>query len=203
MSAATNKFAASASRTALPPDPGEVSPSIASRHADGHGLTTELRRYSAGNDGPGPDVLQGYAVLLSGYVALGGVCAWAIRRQRRTVDPLPPLDILSYAIATQHLSRLLSKDSVTAVVRAPFTRFKEAAGEGELNEEVRGTGLRHAVGELLTCPFCVSQWVATGLITGRILLPQLTTAVVSLSVIARVSDYLQLLYGIGRDGQGG
>jgi hypothetical protein len=87
---------------------------------------------------------------------------------------------------------------VTAVVRAPFTRFREPAGEGELNEDVRGGGLRHAVGELLTCPFCLSQWIATGLVTGRMVVPQFATAVASLSVVARLSDYLQLLYAVIR-----
>lgn len=188
-------------RESSPPDvaddPDGATSDRPSRHS-GHPLTAEGGRYA---QGPGPDVLRGYAALLSGYVALGAASAWAIRRRHGTVDPLPPVDVVAYAIATQHLSRMLTKDSVTAVVRAPFARFEEAAGEGEVNEEVRGAGLRHAVGELLTCPFCVSQWVATGLITGRILLPKLTTAVVSLSVIARVSDYLQLLYGIAREHQ--
>jgi Protein of unknown function (DUF1360) len=184
----------------VPGDPDSSKPDRRSRHP-GHTSTGERGRYAPGSEGPGPDVLRGYGALLSGYAALGAASAWAIRRRHRIVGPLSPLDVVSYAIATQHLSRVLTKDSVTAVVRAPFARFEEAAGEGEVNEEVRGTGLRHAVGELLTCPFCVSQWVATGLITGRILLPQFTTAVVSLSVIARVSDYLQLLYGMAREQQ--
>ena len=104
-------------------------------------------------------------------------------------------------LATAHLSRLITKDSVTSVLRVPFARFEEPAGEGEVNEEVVGHGFRHALGELLTCPFCAAQWVATGLVAGRAAAPNLTAAVVSVSAVARLSDYLQLLYGLARQGQ--
>jgi len=37
---------------------------------------------------------------------------------------------------------------------------------------VRGSGARHAVGELVTCPFCTSIWVATGFTAGLIFAPR-------------------------------
>jgi hypothetical protein len=111
------------------------------------------------------------------------------------------MDLLRYGLATEHLSRLITKDSVTAVLRAPFIRFKEPAGEGEVNEEVVHEGVGHAIGELLTCPFCAAQWVATGLVAGSVMAPALTTAVVSVSAAARASDYLNLLYGLLREKQ--
>ena len=81
----------------------------------------------------------------------------------------------------------------------PFTVFQEPAGEGEVNEEVIGHGAQHAIGELLTCPFCLGQWVATALVAGTVAAPTLTTAIVSVSALARASDYLQLLYGLIRE----
>lgn len=90
---------------------------------------------------------------------------------------------------------------MTAPFRAPFTEFDEPAGQGEVNEEVVGTGLRHAVGELLTCPFCVAQWMATALVAAGVAAPQLTTAAVSVCAVARDSDYLQLTYGLLRKRQ--
>jgi hypothetical protein len=95
------------------------------------------------------------------------------------------------AVATHKVSRLVTKDSVTAAVRAPFTEFKEPAGEGEVNEEVRGTGLRHAVGELLTCPFCFSQWAATGFAFGLVLAPRATRLVASTLAAVTVADVMQ------------
>lgn len=145
-----------------------------------------------------PKLLAGYGALMSGYGALAGVMTWAATRKDRSLRDLSTLELLTYGLATQHLSRLVTKDSITTGVRAPFTQFKESAGEGEVNEEPVGTGLRHAIGELLTCPFCVGQWVATALVAGRVLAPELTTAVVSVSAVARAADYLQLAYGITR-----
>jgi hypothetical protein len=29
--------------------------------------------------------------------------------------------------------------------------------------------VRHAVGEMITCPFCLGAWVATGLVGGLVL----------------------------------
>jgi hypothetical protein len=141
----------------------------------------------------------GYGVVLGTYGALAGALILGLRSKRRRVRPLSAMDLVLLSLAVEHVSRLITKDSVTSGLRAPFTAFKEPAGESEVNEEVVGTGLRHAVGELLTCPFCAAQWVATAFVAGRIAAPQLTTAAVSVCAAARMSDYLQLAYGILRD----
>lgn len=103
-------------------------------------------------------------------------------------------DLALISVATHRLSRLVTKDSVTAVVRAPFTRFEEPAGEGEVNEEVRGTGLRHGVGELLTCPFCIAQWIATGFAFGLVLAPRATRFVATTLTAVTASDWLQFAH---------
>ena len=63
-------------------------------------------------------------------------------------------DLLLVGIATHKLSRLLAKDKVTSFIRAPFTRYQEPSGQGEVEEEPYGHGLHLAVGELLVCPYC-------------------------------------------------
>ncbi|MCU1491374.1 MAG: hypothetical protein JWM85_2779 [Acidimicrobiaceae bacterium] len=125
----------------------------------------------------------------------------ALRGRRDRVRALSPMDLLIYGLATEHLSRLVTKDSVTSVLRRPFTSFEKATGEGEVKEEVIGTGLRHAVGELVTCPFCIAHWVASALVVGRVAAPRFTTAAVSAFAVARLSDHLQLLYGISQGRQ--
>jgi hypothetical protein len=151
------------------------------------------------DDDPRP--LEGHAGLLASYAVLAGAVTLGLRRKEFRLRPLKPMDLVLYALATEHISRTITKDSVTAVLRSPFTRFKEPAGEGEVNEDVIGHGTRHAIGELITCPFCLAQWVATGLIAGSVAAPGLTTAVVSVSAAARASDYLDLLYGMLRKDQ--
>jgi hypothetical protein len=56
---------------------------------------------------------------------------------------------------------VLAKNSVTSPLRAPFTRYQGPAGPSKLAEEARGKGVRHAIGELLVCPFCLTQWVGS------------------------------------------
>jgi hypothetical protein len=146
------------------------------------------RQYANGADRP----IGAYAVLLSVYAALVGVLSFVVRRRKA---PLPErfgaADLALLAVATHKVSRLVTKDSVTAAVRAPFTEFKEPAGEGEVNEDVRGTGLRHAVGELLTCPFCFSQWAATAFAFGLVLAPRATRLAASVLVAVTGADVMQ------------
>lgn len=148
-----------------------------------------------------PRPLRGYAVLLSGYVAAGTGLTFVLRRRQTPVEQLTWRELALYGLAVEHLSRLVTKDSVTGVLRSPFTSFKEPAGEGEVNEEVTGDGLRHAIGELLTCPFCAAQWISTALIAGRSLVPRFTGGVVAICAVARVSDHLQLAYGLLKNQQ--
>jgi hypothetical protein len=143
---------------------------------------------------PDPRPMAGYAALLSTYGALFGSAAVLLWRSGRRHRPFRARELPLYALATMHLSRLIAKDAVFSPLRAPFTVFEEATGEGEVNERVIGSGLRHAVGELITCPFCLAQWVAVALVTGRAAAPELTDAFVSGCALARASDYLQLSY---------
>jgi hypothetical protein len=162
---------------------------------------THGRRGSASSNDGDPRPMAGYGVLMALYSAGTGMVALRLKGKKRKVERLSLMDLALLGLATEHLSRLITKDSITSPVRAPFTEFKEPAGEGEVNEEVVGTGLRHAIGELLTCPFCVAQWVATTLIAGTLAAPQITQAAVSVCAVARTSDYLQLSYGILRERQ--
>jgi Protein of unknown function (DUF1360) len=95
---------------------------------------------------------------------------------------------------THRLSRTLAKDSVTSPIRAPFTRYAGVSGPAELHEEVRGSGWKHAIGELLTCPFCLSQWVATGYAAGMLFAPRVTRLAGATMTAVAISDWLQLAY---------
>ncbi len=170
--------------TESPSRPREVVHEVAQR------LRAEEEEYADGKPRP----LGGYATLLSGYATGVGALAWAIRRRGALPERIPAGDLALLTVATHKLSRLVAKDSVTAIVRAPFTRFEESIGEGEVNEEVRGTGVRHAAGELLTCPFCLGQWIATGLVGAYVLAPRATRAVASVFAILAGSDALQFAY---------
>ncbi len=106
--------------------------------------------------------LRGYAALLVGYSVIFGTVlgVWARRGLPRRVSAR---DIALLGVATHKVARLVAKDWVTSPIRAPFTEYVESTGGGEVAERARGRGVRRAVGDLLTCPWCLAPWVAGGL----------------------------------------
>ncbi len=135
--------------------------------------------------------LAGYASLMGLYNALFAAgLVLAHRTGRKLPERFALIDLLLLAVATFRLSRLISKDSVTSALRAPFTQFQEPAGSGEVNESPRGSGFRKAVGELLTCPFCVGQWVASALAFGLVFAPRFTRLVATIGATMTLADWL-------------
>jgi hypothetical protein len=149
------------------------------------------RRYAPAGGRP----LRGYLAVIGAYSAAVGALAGLSRLTgRRPPERVPVADTVMLALATHKLSRLLAKDTVTSPLRAPFTRFEGPAGESEVNEEVRGDHLHHAVGELVTCPFCLAVWTATGLTAGLVFAPRLTRLVNAAASALAGADFLHLAY---------
>jgi hypothetical protein len=147
--------------------------------------------YAPGSDRP----LGGYAVLMGVYGGLVVAGALALRRRNRPLPEVRAVDIALVGVATHKLARRMSKDSVTSPLRAPFTRYEGVAGPAELQEGVRGSGIRKAVGELISCPFCLSQWVATGFVFGLLAAPRATRWTASVFASLALADFLQFAYG--------
>jgi hypothetical protein len=146
--------------------------------------------------------LDGYVATMGAFGVLAGSLAAAAKLTGRPVPERPAVaDVVLISIATHKLSRLIAKDSVTSPLRAPFTRFAEPAGAAELNEEVRdqGSAVRHSIGELITCPFCLAVWVATGLTGGLVLAPRLTRLAATALTATAVSDFLQMAYSTAKE----
>lgn len=105
-------------------------------------------------------------------------------------------DLVLGAVATHKCARLIAKDGVTTPVRAPFTHFEEHAGSGEVNERPdESTEPRHVVGELVSCPFCLAPWLATGYVAGLVLAPRWARAWAAVFSMVAGSDFLQQAYG--------
>ena len=156
-----------------------------------HRLAEEQQAYAGDEDRP----LASYGAVMAIYSSVVGLAALAIRRSGRTLpEGVAAGDVALLSVATFKISRLLAKEPVTSPLRAPFTTFQGASGEAELAEEVRGTGVRHALGELLTCPFCLGQWTATGLVFGLVLAPRATRLFATLFTSLTAADLLQFAY---------
>lgn len=146
--------------------------------------------------------LDGDSAAMGAFGVLAAAVAAAAKVTGRPVPERPSTqDVVLISIATHKLSRLLAKDSVTSPLRAPFTRYSEPGGAAEVNEDVRdqGSSVRHAVGELITCPFCLAVWVATGLTGGLVLAPRLTRLAATAMTATAVSDFLQMAYSISKE----
>ena len=158
-------------------------------------LSQVARRIQRGYAGRQDRPLGGYSVIVGAYVtALGALTGLGRVRGARLPDRVCVQDTVLLCVATHKASRLLAKDAVTSPLRAPFTRYEEPAGEGEVNESVRGTGVQHAVGELLTCPFCLAVWISGGLTAGLVLAPRATRLVLTTLTAIAGSDAIQLVY---------
>lgn len=140
--------------------------------------------------------LGGYTATLASFAtAAAGVSVAGWLRGDTLPDRFDVRDLALGALATQKFTRLLAKDSVTAPLRAPFSEYVEPAGSGEVNERPRHGHPEHTIGELVTCPFCLSPWVAAVYVSGLVLSPRLARTWAATFGIVGVSDLLQQGYG--------
>ncbi len=135
---------------------------------------------------------------LGPYAALGSTFASAFAAavllgMRRLPERYSLGDLALLSVATHKLSRLLARDRVTRPLRAPFTEVEDGSSSREMKERPRGRGLKHAVGELLSCPFCLDQWLAGVFIAGLVFAPRPTRTTASMFAVVAGSDYLQHL----------
>jgi Protein of unknown function (DUF1360) len=153
--------------------------------------------------GHSPDqerALGGYAVLIGAFAALAGAfSAWIRASGRELPERVGAADLALVTVATHKASRLVSKDRVTSTVRAPFTRFQDDAGPGEVSEAARGRGLRRAIGELIVCPYCLGLWIAAAFAAGLIVAPGPTRWVASVLTAVAGADVLQIAYKKAED----
>jgi Protein of unknown function (DUF1360) len=154
---------------------------------------------------PAQGVFEGYdggEEPLPSYAALAGafnlILALFLLVARKTGRPIPERietrDIALLGVATHKLSLLLARDAITSPLRAPFTELKEKRSPKNVDEKPRGEGLRRSLGELLTCHFCVGQWVASFFTYGLVFAPAVTRLVASIFAIVALSDHLHQTY---------
>lgn len=150
-------------------------------------------------DDQGAVPLGGYAVLAASFATGAALFAAGARRSGvRLPERVPPWDVALLGAATFQASRLLTKDKVTSFLRAPFTRRKADTTAGEVMDEPRGDGgvVRRAVGDLVSCPFCVSLWVSSALAGGYACVPRAVRLVCAGLGAVTVSDWLQYAWSL-------
>jgi hypothetical protein len=156
---------------------------------------------------PAPGPLAGYAapedrpplIAYAGTMGVfGAISGAALLAARRTGHELPERvgarDLVSVGVASHKVSRLIAKDKVTAPLRAPFTEYEGDGGPGEVSERSRGKGAQRAVGDLLSCPYCLGLWVVAAFSISLLFAPRLTRFVASIFSALTISDFLQIAY---------
>jgi hypothetical protein len=138
--------------------------------------------------------LEGYSGVIAVYLAGMSAIVWRLKAKRKLPKRIAAGDLALVALATHKLSRTISKDSVTSPVRAPFAEFQGAGAPGEVKEKVVASGARHAVGELVTCPFCMDQWIASAFVTGLAAAPRVTRFAASIFAVRAAADLMQFGY---------
>jgi hypothetical protein len=137
-----------------------------------------------------PMPLGAYALFVGVFnVLLGSFLATS----KKTAPP-SGRELVLLAVSTHKLSRFITKDAVTAPFRAPFTRYKEDLGYGEVNEEARGKGVRQAIGEALSCSYCMDAWVGLASLAALRRFPRPTRTALSLFTAIAGADFLHVAY---------
>jgi hypothetical protein len=106
---------------------------------------------------------------------LGILATFSTRTLRRASElQLRPFDLVLLGLSTHRVGHLVAYERVAQPLREPFTESRpDASGAGE-TVVAEGTGVRQALGELLSCPVCIGTWVAAGLVYGLHLAPRPT-----------------------------
>jgi hypothetical protein len=147
-----------------------------------------------GYDG-GEEPLPSYAALAGLFNLILAVFLLIARKSGRQIpERVETRDIALLGVATHKLSMLVAQDAVMSPLRAPFTELREKQSPKNVDEKPRGKGLRRSIGELITCKFCVGQWVASFFTYGLVFAPAVTRLVASIFAIVALSDHLHQTY---------
>jgi len=114
--------------------------------------------------------------------------------QNRLPKKFRPLDLALLGMAAHKLSRIVAKDRITSILRAPFVTYIRSAGAGEVEEEPRGRGVQRGIGQLISCPYCVAPWCARALAFGFIFAPRAARFFAGILASVAMSDFLHRAY---------
>jgi hypothetical protein len=122
-----------------------------------------------------------YAALSAGYGTLLGAIVLGARWRGEGLaqDEVPALGLATFA-----LSKLIAKEKVESWVREPFL---EETAQGR---RPKGTGIRYAVGELLSCTRCVGAWSSLALVGLRVTRPREARVVTAVLATSALNDFL-------------
>ena len=125
-----------------------------------------------------------YAALNAVYGALLAAVVLTTRERARE-DPIQGRELLPIAAATFAPAKVIAREKIGTWMREPFVEVTN----GERHP--RGTRLRRAVGELVTCTRCVGAWSALAVVGLRVADPAAGRTVTNVLAASAMNDWLQ------------
>ena len=133
---------------------------------------------------PAPPPYQAYATIAGAF--FGGLAAVASLSRRS--PPSTALELAVLSAASFKVSRTLSRERVGSFMRQPFVEGDADRGD---DERPAGTGLRRAIGELVTCPRCLGTWSAAALVSTEMISPRFGRLLTWSLAASAANDFLQ------------
>ena len=118
-----------------------------------------------------------YGVLLVGVLAA--------TRERARDEPIENRELVPLALATFALAKVVAREKIGTWMREPFVEVENGT------RRPRGTRLRRAVGELVTCTRCVGAWSALAVVGLRAADPATGRTVANILAASAANDWLQ------------
>ena len=143
--------------------------------------------------GSGPTEPGDYGALNAVYMTLLGGVIVASGRRGPVKATIPSREIVPLGVATFALSKVVAREKIGTWVREPFVEQDSEHQPGP----PRGRGLRHAIGELLTCTRCVGAWAALALVGLRVLSPRSGRIATTVLATSGANDFLQAAFKVG------
>jgi hypothetical protein len=139
-------------------------------------------------------LLSEYASLMAFYLATVATLTGVALQKGLLPRRFGLLDLALLGIATHKLSRLVAKDRITGIIRAPFVDYIRGSGAGEVEEEPRGRGIQLGIGNLISCPYCMGPWCAAALALGFVFSPKVARFLAGILTSVAMSDFLHRAY---------
>lgn len=139
--------------------------------------------------------LKSYLLLISAFNVLWFFSSRVESRSQKLPSDktISPFDFLIFIPAVHKLSQVITQDRVTEPIRAPFVEFSKDS-KGKEKQASKGEGLQKAVGNLLTCSYCIGPWVTTAMLFGYRVRPRETRFLATVFAIVTGSDFLHASY---------
>jgi hypothetical protein len=150
--------------------------------------------------GPAADAVPygSYTAIASAFAAILVVTTAFTRARGRGGRCGSMADLAVLSAATFKCARVVSHERLGRIVREPLVEDEDGRGLARL-ERPAGSGLRRALGELVTCSRCTGTWAAAGLVATEAAAPRFGGVLRWTLAASAANDFLQAGFAVLRE----